>query len=460
MEMKKVMISSLFLVLLVSVLSFASALTMSATPVNDVIIKEFAQPAKFTVTLSGVEEGDYQFYTLNDFSLSPKGFFHLGPGTTAINVDVYPTENLDAKGYYSFTYNIKKYDGASFEDQMTIKLVNLVNTLEIGSDTIDPNSTVVSFYVQNKENAQLTNVKAKFSSVFFKDSEQTFNLAPLGKAVISIPVSLDDMKKIKAGVYVITGEFQTATGTKTLEGKLYLGEKKGIRTEETTSGFLVYNDMLTKTNTGNVPQEVTIQISKDVITRLFTSFNVVPNSVERHGLFVKYTWVQTIGPTEALSVNTKTNYVFPVFIILFAALIIFAFNRYAKTKIDVVKSVSTVRAKGGEFALRVSIRVKARRNVENVSIIDRFPSLVSLYESFGVVKPSKVDVPNRRLHWEIGGMQAGEERIVSYIVFSKIGVVGKFSLPPALSVFEKDGTIHEVESNSVFFLAEQVRRSD
>ena len=55
-------------------------------------------------------------------------------------------------------------------------------------------------------------------------------------------------------------------------------------------------------------------------------------------------------------------------------------------------------------------------------------------------------------------MSAGEERIFSYMVYSTVGVVGKFSLPQALAVFEKDGQIHEVESNTVYFLAEQLAK--
>ncbi|MBT7238024.1 hypothetical protein HN865_04160 [Candidatus Woesearchaeota archaeon] len=57
-------------------------------------------------------------------------------------------------------------------------------------------------------------------------------------------------------------------------------------------------------------------------------------------------------------------------------------------------------------------------------------------------------------------MDLGEERVFSYIVYSKIGVVGKFSLPEALAVFEKEGEIHEVESNKVFFLSEQTSKDE
>ena len=49
---------------------------------------------------------------------------------------------------------------------------------------------------------------------------------------------------------------------------------------------------------------------------------------------------------------------------------------------------------------------------------------------------------------------------MSYIIYSKIGVVGKFSLPTAIAVYEKDGKIHEAESNRAYFVAEQRGREE
>jgi len=55
-------------------------------------------------------------------------------------------------------------------------------------------------------------------------------------------------------------------------------------------------------------------------------------------------------------------------------------------------------------------------------------------------------------------MQPGESRVISYIIYSKVGVLGKFALPTATAIYEKDGNIHEAESNHAFFIAEQGRK--
>ena len=52
-------------------------------------------------------------------------------------------------------------------------------------------------------------------------------------------------------------------------------------------------------------------------------------------------------------------------------------------------------------------------------------------------------------------MEAGEVKMVSYIVYSKVGVFGKFALPTATAIFEREEGIHEVESNMAFFVTEQ-----
>ena len=54
--------------------------------------------------------------------------------------------------------------------------------------------------------------------------------------------------------------------------------------------------------------------------------------------------------------------------------------------------------------------------------------------------------------------ERSSKRTFSYIVYSKIGVIGKFSLPESKAVFESDGKIQETHSNIVHFMSDQVKR--
>ena len=72
--------------------------------------------------------------------------------------------------------------------------------------------------------------------------------------------------------------------------------------------------------------------------------------------------------------------------------------------------------------------------------------------------PKKVDEKNKRIEWYFDRLQAGETRMISYIIYSKVGVLGKFALPTTTAIYEKEGEIHEAESNQAFFIAEQARK--
>ena len=54
-------------------------------------------------------------------------------------------------------------------------------------------------------------------------------------------------------------------------------------------------------------------------------------------------------------------------------------------------------------------------------------------------------------------MPAGHILLLSYIIFSKIGLLGKFALPRTTAIFEKEGEIKETQSNRTFFINESLK---
>lgn len=446
-----------FLIAILLSLSLTSAINISAEYNSNILIPEIESSIDLTLTITDATPGIYNLYTLADVSIKPSETFTISTDPFTKTFTISPTENLKVKGYYTFTYTLNHRGFNKTDNKLLIKILNLEDTIEISSDTIDPTSNQIKFYVKNLEATTLKNLSAKFSSILF-ETEATFDLAPNQKLEFIANVSEDKLKKTKAGVYIIESIFQTKNGEKKIEGNLYLGEKKGITTTEDKSGLLVRTQTITKVNTGNVLENIQIKITKNIFSRLFTTFNIEPNAIERKGFTIEYTWVkQKLNPTEAFTIKAKTNYIFPFLTIIVVALALLGFKRFTETKIEVKKSVRHVKTKHGEFALKITLSLKAKKNVENVTLIDRVPAIVKIYKEFGTVKPDKIDAESRRIHWNIGDLNTGEERLFTYIVYSKVGIVGKFSLPEALIVFEKDGKIHEVKSNKVFFMSDQIR---
>lgn len=452
--MKKI---SLFLIAGLLCLSLVSALEISADYSTNVIVRDVENSIDLTLNIINASQGTYNLYTLADISIYPAETFTVTESPAEKKFTIATKDNLDVEGRYAFTYTLNHRGVEKIDEKFVVNLMNLEDVLEISSDSIIPASGEISFYVQNKESMSLKNLSAKFSSILF-ETEMTFDLGPNEKLEIFVDVDKGKLEKTKAGVYIIKSVFQTKKGEKKIEGNLYLGEKKGITSTEDKSGFLVQTETITKVNVGNVLESVQVKLSRNILSRLFTSFSIEPAVVERKGFVVEYTWIkERLNPTEAYVVKAKTNYVFPFLIIMVVVLALFGFKRFTETKLEVKKSVSHVKTKNDEFALRVTLSLKARKGVENVTLIDKVPAIVKIYKKFGMVKPDKIDAESRRIHWRVGDLNAGEERIFTYIVYSKVGIVGKFSLPEALAVFEKDEKIHEVDSNKVFFMSDQIR---
>ena len=131
-------------------------------------------------------------------------------------------------------------------------------------------------------------------------------------------------------------------------------------------------------------------------------------------------------------------------------------KEYTRTNLKIRKRVTFVKSKGGEFALKISLIVEARKQVENLLIVERIPPLLNLYKKvFGREAPTKIDEKMKKIEWQFKRLEAGEKRMITYIIYSKVGVVGKFALPRTIGIYEREGKIHEASSNQAFFLTEQ-----
>jgi len=80
--------------------------------------------------------------------------------------------------------------------------------------------------------------------------------------------------------------------------------------------------------------------------------------------------------------------------------------------------------------------------------------MTKLYEKFGKA-PDKVDPKTKRLFWNISHMSKGEKRVISYIIYSKMNVLGRFELGPAPATFKQNKKHKEVLSNKAYFAREE-----
>lgn len=438
------------------VLCFSLVSSFSVEPEygENVYIKDFDTPINFTLQLNGLSDGYYQIYTLADVDLLPKGFFYLNKTKTRINISIQPLERAQNLENFAFTYVVHKQSGEKEEKTARIYTRNFEDVISVKSNYIDFEDGEVKVFVKNSVGVDFKNLTARFSSILF-DFEETFDLNANETKIFDVDVDEDLFKKTKAGTYIIDAFFESLGGNKKITGNLYLNEQRGISTQENVGGFLIRSKTVSKFNVGNMIENVKIEIKKDIFSRLFTSFSEKPLFIFRDGLSVTYVWESRISPSELYSVKVRTNYLYPILIIGLLVAVYYFLKKFLEKKVDVKKTVTPLRTKHGEFALKVTLFVKAKRDLEEVVLIDRVPRTVKIYKKMMNPTPDEVDVTTRTMRWDIGDLDSGEERVFNYVVYSRVGYVGKFSLPSAHLDFVYDERALKENSNSVFFLNDQ-----
>lgn len=448
---------SVYFILVLILLSssvLAADLEVKKIDRGSVVIAELNNPAVFDFVIDNRGEADrFEIYSLIGVAMAPKGLFELPHGKTTMRVWAWPNEDIrKERGLLKFEYQMKGRNSGIFKDDLLIKIVPFKEIIEIGAESLHPDDDAVVLTVKNKENTHLENLKIEFDSVLFS-GEEVISLEPYETVNLSVDVK-KELEGIAAGTYIVKADFQMKEEKASIEGVVKYLEKEGTFSEESSEGFIVRKSVLRKVNEGNVPVTALIEVKRNIMSRLFTVNSPEPLSVERKGLFVDYTWEKNLAPGEDFVVETTTNYTFPFIFLVIIVLAGILVKVYSLKAVVLKKSVSFVRTKHGEFALKVSLRVRARKAVENVHIVDTLPGMTKLYEGYGR-KPDKVDKDSRRLFWNVERLSKGEVRIYSYIIYSKLNVVGRFELPAAVAVFEDAGKRERVKSNRAFFASEK-----
>jgi len=291
------------------------------------------------------------------------------------------------------------------------------------------------------------------NSVFF-EHEELISLKPKEKIELRVPLNKDKLSTLNAGKYLMEVNLKYLDSETNLESKINFVEQENVETLENEEGFFVRKKEVIKKNSGNTENAASITISRNLISYLFTTVEPNPDDTNFNWFSASYVWNENLSPGEQLKVSAVTNWFYPLIILI---LIVFGFLLIKNSiypDIALKKKVSFVKTKGGQFALKVSIMIKAKRFIEKIKITDKLPQLVELYDKFGTITPDVIDMKHKKLEWSLNSLNSGESRVFSYIIYSKIGVVGKFELPNASAVYEKDGKIKQITSNKSFYVNE------
>ncbi len=448
------------LILLTLVFPLTSAsLTIGHDNSDRILVVDSGVPVTFNLTITNSGSAtSFKFYNYMGFTMTPSDSIFIGSGETKqVSLKLYPIGSFGVRGYYTLDYFLEDSSDIKTYDSLTFKVVELGDAFEIGASSLDPESNSINLYIKNKIPEQINGITADFSSPFF-DFNKNLNLGPNERKIYTVELDRDKFKQLTAGFYTLTANITVNGISDGVEGVIEFSEKDLLTTSTSSSGFFINTYILEKTNNGNIPIVSESIVRKNIVSRLFTSLSPEPDSVDRDGFVVTYLWSEELMPGDSLEIKATTNWLFPLVIILFVIVAVVLMRQYSRNNLVLRKKVHFVKAKGGEFALKVTIFVSARKYIERVNIMDRLPPLVKLYEKFGNEQPSRMDSKNGKLEWNFEKLEEGETRMLTYYIYSKVGVLGKFALPSATGIYERDGKIKESSSNKAFFVAEQISK--
>ena len=453
MKKKALLLFSIILISLSIITISAINLEVKSEPISNSFLVELDEPAIFDLTIKNLEEKDtFKLYSLVGINITHNPIILANEETKKVRIYVTPQDSLKNKlQSYVFEYKIKDSNNDIQSETLTLNIVDLESSFSIKAEPIGPNTERIILDIKNNIMKNFKNVEFKISSKFF-EHEEKISLKANEKKFIEIMIDQEKIKTLNAGNYIINTQIRLKDNIANIESQIKFLETEGIETSETKEGIIIQRSEIIKKNTGNVKKLVKITMEKNLLAYIFTTRNIATTKIETNGFIKKYIWEKVLIPNEEIKIVTKTNWLFPIFILIIILIGARLIRKSIYDNLELSKKVSFVKTKGGQFALKVTIKARAKKHLEKITIIDKIPPIVKLYNKFGTISPDKIDLENKKLHWNLSSLNKNETRIFTYIIYSKIGIMGRFELPETRAVYEDEGELKETISNRSFYV--------
>ncbi len=243
----------------------------------------------------------------------------------------------------------------------------------------------------------------------------------------------------KAGIYDLRAALRTIDGEVQMERTAKVEVKKQASTErnkKVSKGLLTSKTTFTVKNTGNTAVE-DIKIEENIPWYLdpFTTFqnkDLKSENVEGNTVWV----VDQLDKGETVEVSYRTNYWPPVILILILVIVSMAIYKHLR-KVNISKSGKVAEE---NYSIHLRVENQTGRVINRAKLEDFVPGIASLVPEFESRKPEKIQKTEEgtKLVWDLGSMDPGEERIITYKLKPKIKVEGNTRLPGAIINYHID----------------------
>lgn len=223
--------------------------------------------------------------------------------------------------------------------------------------------------------------------------------------------------------------------------------------EQVEKGFLWKRISVTRQGSGNTPTETTYRKILTSTERLFASYNPEPSETEGDSL----KWTLNVNPGTTQKITITINYR-PVFwavlaIIAFTVFALFVFKRGVSLKKEII-SHKTTHDGFTEIKVRIHAKNHGSKYLHDAVLMEVLPHHMHPKMEFGTLHPEAVEKGEKgiRIRWNLEKLGNREERIITYTVLTKIGIIGSIEMQPTLLRYKsKEGKVISVKSNKVSF---------
>lgn len=300
-------------------------------------------------------------------------------------------------------------------------------------DKITPGENLIfDVTLENKLDTLLPSVKISVDSDLFNEVREFKLFAKQDRPerfIIKIPdLTPPGEHKIDIKAYSQNELITSSTSVFTILENLDVKESK-----EFIDKLFKKTYIMRKTNHGNSEVKENFVISLSRFQQFFMDYNVEPTGINEDKVY----WEFFLLPTQSKQIEVYINYwPLSLSILVFIALLIIIPIMLSK-KVTIKKEILKVsEQKDGTVKLKVLLHVKnnTRKTISNFTVIDFLPKLIHPEIGYGTIKPDKVQKSSKgiKLKWGLEKLVSGEERIISYQIKSKLSIIGRIMLPPAM----------------------------
>lgn len=310
---------------------------------------------------------------------------------------------------------------------------------------VDPRGAMqIRVHLRNKNPLNITDLLITAKSAIV-DQEVEVNLGPLEEKDVYITQELNPLESPKQDTLIIEITRAGETIVSLERGFEVIAYSMFKKTTEEKKALLKNTYVINVVNQGNQRTTNFIRHPTSFGKALFSGSEPDARLVKLNGnRFLE--WSLELGPNESAQIRIVENY-WPIVFVLLLIIVTVVLYFVLRSPIVVRKSAMIVTTKeGGISGLKIVLNIKNRSNklVGEVKLVDSIPNIAVVDKDFGVgsLEPEKVVKHAKKgtlLKWNIGDMEKGEERVLSYKVTSRLTILGSFSLPAAVTKFVAKG---------------------